>query len=86
MTDICFIVFQFPGHNWTAIRDQNITVSYDFNNLDVELINQQWKNKINEQDAKAISQLLQTKAIDFGCSDTSGAVGYSVFDSGELVE
>ncbi|BAY82573.1 ankyrin [Calothrix parasitica NIES-267] len=86
ITDICFIVFQFPGHSWTAIRGQNLTVLYDFNNLNVELIKQQWQNPINEQNAKDTSKLLKTKAIDFGCNDTFGAVGYSVFDSGELVE
>ena len=86
MTDICFIVFQFPGHSWTAIRNQNITVSYDFDNFDREVFRKQQQNRINEKDAKDISEILQTQAIDFGCSDTSCAVGYSVFDSGELVE
>ncbi len=86
MTDICFIVFQFPGHSWTAIRDQNITVSYDFNNLDVELIQQQWQNKVNEKDANGISEILQTKAIYFSCSDTADTICYEVFDCGEIVE
>ena len=86
MTDICFTIFQFPGHIWTAIRDQNITISYDSKKIDSETFRKQWQNRINEKDAKAISEILQTKAIDFGCSDTAGAVGYSFFDCGELVE
>ncbi|MEM1394776.1 MAG: ankyrin repeat domain-containing protein [Cyanobacteria bacterium P01_H01_bin.150] len=86
MTDICFTVSKLSGHNWITIRDENITVSYDFKNLDTELIAQQWQNHIGEKDAKVISELLQTQAIDFGCSDTSGAVGYTLFDCGETVE
>ena len=86
ITDICFIIFQFTGHSWTAIRDLNITISYDFNNLDIELIKQKQQNQINEKDARVISKILQTQAIDFVCSETSGAIGYSVFDCGELLE
>lgn len=86
MTDLCSIVSKLSGHNWTAIRDENVTVSYNFQNLDVELIKQQWKNHIGEKDAKAISEILQTQAIDFGCSDTSGSVGYTLFNCGELIE
>ncbi|MEO0839743.1 MAG: ankyrin repeat domain-containing protein [Cyanobacteria bacterium J06643_5] len=86
MTDICFTVSKLSGHNWTAIRDENITVSYNFQNLDAELIKQQWENQIDEKDAKAISELLQTQAIEFGCSDTSCSVGYTLFDCGQTVE
>lgn len=84
ITNICFTVFQFPGHSWTVIRDQNITISYS--SLNPELIKKQWQHQINKNDAKAISQLLQTQAIYFICSDTADTICYEIFDNGEPVE
>ena len=86
LTDVCFIVFRFPGHNWTLIHEENITVSYSMKNFNPETLSQQLQNKLKEEDAQAISAQLQTQAIYYACSDTAGAVEYQLFASGESQE
>ncbi|PPT08243.1 hypothetical protein CKA32_005723 [Geitlerinema sp. FC II] len=71
LTNECFIVFKFHGHSWTVIHEE---VVYS------------WKNGLKDKDARAISQQLQTQAIEYGVSDTAGVIGYKLYDRGELLE
>ena len=71
LTNECFTVFQFTDHSWSVIKDENVYQS---------------KNNLNEADAQAISKQLGVKAIDYGVSDTAGAMDYSLYEKGELLE
>ena len=71
LTNQCFVVFQFTGHPWTLIHEENVY---------------SWSKSLNREDAEAISQHLRAKAIYYGVSDTAGAIGYDLYQSGSLME
>lgn len=70
----CYVVYQLSGHPWTLIE---ILHGYD---------EQYQRQELEPEDALKMSQLLNTKAIDFKISDTAYAVGYELFENGESVE
>lgn len=71
LTNECFVIFQFAGHTWTVIHEKNIY---------------SWHDGLNSQDAQRLSQHLQVKVIYYSVSDTAGAIGYELYESGELME
>jgi len=88
----CFFVFRFAGHTWSQIigRDPFLDSEDGANpfagGFDVEKLNAIVATHLNEDDAKAISSELKTTALYYFIGDTSFAIGYSLFESGELVE
>lgn len=71
LTNECFVVFQYSGHSWSVVHEENVY----------------FENRgLTEEDAQKISQYLETKTINYGVSDTAGAIGYEFYDSGELIE
>lgn len=68
---LCYLAFRFRGHAWTLIR---------------ELHSEDWFGFVGESDAEDVSRRLGGRAIYYGISDTAGAVGYALFEAGELVE
>ncbi len=71
LTNLCYKVFQFTGHQWTNIHETNCW---------------SWKDSLDTEDAKELSKKLQTQAIYYGVSDTAGVIYYELFESGELIE
>jgi ankyrin repeat protein len=67
----CFLVFRFRGHPWTLIRLWH---------------SERWFAGVSPHDAREVSRLLNARAIYYGNSDTAGAVGYELYESGELLE
>lgn len=71
LTDNCFLVSRLRGHVWTLICSLRSTD------------HRQW---LSNDDAKKMSARIGVKAIFYGNSDTACAVGYALYDSGELAE
>ena len=86
LTDICFRVFQYPGHSWTLIREENVTVDYDPSNFQSGNFTKQWANKINQKDAQKLSEILPVKVIYFSSSKSADSVYYNLCESGESQE
>src|SRR5262245_2881468 len=68
-------VFRLRGHSWTVV---------------VPEVRPEWQGwalliGITEQ-TRALSRLLRTRAIYYWVGDTSGTVGYELYENGELLE
>jgi len=70
-TAMCFVVYQFKGHDWTLIQ---------------HIHNDYGKDSLGQDDARVLSGELATKGIYYGNSDTAGSIGYTLFDCGQEVE
>lgn len=66
-----FIVFQFRGHPWTLISEINFVP---------------YRTPLNNKDAQTLSRLLQSRAIYYRVSDTSGYIGYELYENGSSIE
>jgi len=66
-----FVVFQFREHPWTLI--------YEVNFLPHRI-------PLEKKDAQTLSRLLQTRAIYYQVSDTSGYIGYDFYENGTCME
>ncbi|WP_460201825.1 ankyrin repeat domain-containing protein [Scytonema sp. NUACC21] len=86
LTDVCFVVFRFFGHHWTLIHEENMTLSYHIGNGKQEILEEQLQDMLKVEDAQALSKLLQTKAIYYGCNCTTNNSRYELFDKGECLE
>ncbi len=71
VSPLCYLAFRFRGHSWTLITD---------------LHSEDWYGPVNESDAEEVSRRLGVRAIDYGISDTANAIGYALYESGELLE
>ena len=65
------VIFQFQGHLWTVIRDLNF-IPYQV--------------RLENKEAHLLSSVLQTKAICYHISDSSGNIGYHLYDCGKSIE
>jgi hypothetical protein len=64
-------VYQLAGHDWTTIQ----------------YVHTDWQGDgLGEADAQGLSRLLRTEAINYGNSDTAGAIGYAYYRNGERIE
>jgi hypothetical protein len=70
-----------PGNLVLKVRDNDWTIIVRslFNLTEKEL-------QDVPQEAQALSQVLQTQALDFMAEDTSSAMGYTFYDKGEEIE
>jgi hypothetical protein len=66
-----FIVFQFRGHPWTLVYEVNFVPRYI---------------PLEKKDAQTLSRLLNTHAIYYQVSDTSGYIGYDFYENGTCME
>ncbi len=66
-----YIVFRLKGHPWTLIHGQRV-LSYGL--------------PLNDKDAQALSIWLQTDAIYYWESETSGSIGYYLYNCGNCIE
>jgi ankyrin repeat protein len=72
LTNRCYRVYRFEGHEWTIIED--------------EFVHAVDRGRIGDEDAQALSEVLEAPALFFYNSDTAGCVGYQLFEGGRLVE
>jgi len=66
-------IVQVTENPWTVVFHEICTVS------------EEGMQAVNDEASK-LSAKLKTKAISFAAEDTSGAVGYKLFDAGKIVE
>ncbi len=66
-----FIVFQLRGHSWTLISEMDFVPH---------------RTPLKNKDAQTLSRLLQTRAIYYRVSDTSGYIGYEFYENGTFIE
>ena len=90
LTHQCFFVFRLAGHTWTQIIGRDSYLEEGANpftgGFDLEKLKAAMAAHVNEDDAKALSIELGTTALYYFVGDTSYAVGYSLFEKGELIE
>jgi cytohesin len=72
LTNRCFRVYRFAGHDWTLVQDEFVHM------LD--------RGRVGEEDAQALSETLGVPSLFFYNSDTAGCGGYQLFAGGRLVE
>jgi ankyrin repeat protein len=72
ISPLCYAAFRLRGHSWTLIRE----LRCDDN----------WFGFVDESDAEEVSRRLGGRAIHYGISDTAGAVGYALYESGTCLE
>jgi len=74
-------VFRLRGHSWTeAVLEPPYLRRVRFERID-RALKPIWS--LGEQ---ALSRLLKTRVIPYSVSDTSGYIGYSLYENGELLE
>lgn len=71
ISPLCYLAFRFRGHVWTLIT---------------KLHSEDWYGAVDESDAEEVSRRLGGRAIDYRVSDTANVIGYTLYDSGELLE
>ena len=91
----CFFIFRFRGHIWTNIigRDTlvlELLMNQSSQKLERDELEERLKEnlriELNEEDARLLSFRLQTKTIFYEISDTACALGYSIYENGNLLE
>ena len=97
LTAQCWVVLRLRGHEWTEVigRDHAVTDAFGelFEHGNVpdnatvrRRVEAARKVDTSEDDAAALSTALGTLALYYGVSDTAGALSYSLYDRGELVQ
>lgn len=95
LAEQCFFVFQLNGHTWTSIiaRDHlciDLLTNEEARQLSREKFQQRMEQarslELNEEDARLLSMHLKTRTIYYGISDTACALGYRIYENGELLE
>ena len=71
IADRGLLIFQFSNHSWTVLRELPTLIS---------------SNLIGEEEVANLSNLLRAKTMSFLISDTSGKIGYNLYEAGRLVE
>lgn len=95
LSEQCFFVFRFNGHTWTNIIARNHLVADLFTSEEAkqlsretleQRIQQAQSLELNEEDPRLLSIRLKTRTIYYGVSDAACALGYHVYENGELLE